>query len=405
MKLTKTAVERLSVPGQGYALYWDEQLPGFGVRVTQSGVKAFILQKRVKGREHRFTLGRVGVITAEKARRRAIEILGQIAGGGDPVAEQAQQKLKAVTLEQAFTDYFAARKGLKPRTQADMQAIVDTHLKDWQRKPLTSITREVIARRHKAIGARSPSRANVTMRYLRAIFNFAMAEYRTGEGVSLISQNPVMKLSEIRGWYRVERRRTVIKPHELKPWIQGVLQLESDTARDYLLLLLLTGLRKREAARLTWDKVDLEGRTLTVIDTKNHQPHILPLSDYLVEMLMRRKSEATSRYVFPGPGRDGHYVEPRGAMARVTALSGVSFSLHDLRRTFCTVGESLDVPAYALKILLSHKMNGDITAQYVVMNVERLRAPMQKITDFMLKADGIKVGAEVTEPTSMAVND
>ncbi|HAU0884427.1 TPA: integrase, partial [Legionella pneumophila] len=66
-------------------------------------------------------------------------------------------------------------------------------------------------------------------------------------------------------------------------------------------------------------------------------------------------------------------------------LSGVSFTVHDLRRTFATTAESLDLPAYALKRLLNHKMNNDVTAGYIMRDVERLRKPMQRITDFLIR--------------------
>jgi len=73
----------------------------------------------------------------------------------------------------------------------------------------------------------------------------------------------------------------------------------------------------------------------------------------------------------------------RYAQATITKASGVSFCIHDLRRTFATVAESLDIPAYALKRLLNHANGTDVTAGYIVANVERLREPMQKITDFV----------------------
>ena len=71
--------------------------------------------------------------------------------------------------------------------------------------------------------------------------------------------------------------------------------------------------------------------------------------------------------------------------------SGVSFTVHDLRRTFITIAESLDISAYSLKRLLNHKMTNDVTAGYIITDVERLRAPMQKITDYMLSCIGKKV--------------
>ncbi len=61
---------------------------------------------------------------------------------------------------------------------------------------------------------------------------------------------------------------------------------------------------------------------------------------------------------------------------------------HDLRRTFITVAESLDISAYAAKRLVNHKMSGDVTAGYIIADVELLRDPMQKITDHLLKCIG-----------------
>jgi hypothetical protein len=71
--------------------------------------------------------------------------------------------------------------------------------------------------------------------------------------------------------------------------------------------------------------------------------------------------------------------------------------LHDLRRTFITIAEGLDIPAYALKRLLNHKMTQDVTAGYIVMDVERLRKPMQLISEHILKLTNVKKSAEIIE--------
>lgn len=77
-----------------------------------------------------------------------------------------------------------------------------------------------------------------------------------GSRDAMIMDNPVKRLSQSRAWYRVERRQSFIKPHELKPWYEGVCQLGNDTLRDYLLLLVFTGLRRQEGAKLKWKQVD-----------------------------------------------------------------------------------------------------------------------------------------------------
>lgn len=76
MRITKRAVDSVSLPAKGYALHWDDELKGFGLRVTSAGVKSFILQKRIHGKDHRITLGRYGEITTEQARKDAMAKAG-----------------------------------------------------------------------------------------------------------------------------------------------------------------------------------------------------------------------------------------------------------------------------------------------------------------------------------------
>jgi len=165
-------------------------------------------------------------------------------------------------------------------------------------------------------------------------------------------------------------------------------------------------LRRTEAARLRWADVSLEGRYFVVYDTKNADPQELPLSDYLLDLLETRKAQGgESPFVFgvelpPADSTrrrgDGTITEPRRWMRQVTARSGVEFTCHDLRRTFITVAESLDVPPYALKRLLNHRAPAsDVTGGYIVIDTERLRGPMQRITDYMLRAAGLRQTADV----------
>jgi len=384
MKITKTFVEKLTAPPTGQALYRDDEMTGFGIRITANKAKSFFVEKRVNGKVKRMTLGRFPGLSVEKARKEAQKLLGKIATGIDPVAERKEQKAKMITLAEVFEDYLKARKALKPLTIKDYKASMREAFEDWKTKPLCDITKDMVAKRHSKVGERSHARSNTAMRLLRALFNFAAGEYEDAKGRSLILENPVKRLSHTKAWYRINRRQTFVKPHKLAPWYNGVITLSKSTCRDYLLLLLFTGLRRTEAATLKWSQIDLKAKTLIIEDTKNHQPHTLPLSDFLYNLLMERKKFTENEYVFPGTGKEGYIIEPRKQMEKVIALSGVSFTLHDLRRTFITIAESLDISAYAVKRLVNHKMNNDVTAGYIGNDPERLRKPMQEITNFIL---------------------
>lgn len=394
MQLTKLVVERAEVPqGKDQVFYSDSELKGFALRGTAGGVKSFVVETLINNKVCRMTLGKYGKLTVEQARKEAQKLFGKIATGIDSLAERKENKARGVTLLETFEAYLRARKALKPLTVKDYGYLMNQVFSDWQNKPLLDITKDMIAKRHSEFGIRSPARANSGMRLLRALFNFAAGEYEDAQGRSLILENPVKRLSHTRAWYRVDRKQTVIKTHELPAWFKAVMEVKDERStgkssilRDYFLLLLFTGLRRQEAIELTWDRVDFKAKTITIKDTKNHQAHLLPMSDFIFNLFENRRAEQLdSLYVFPGDGKTGYNVEPRKVMKKLIDQSGVTFTLHDLRRTFITIAESHNIPAYALKRLLNHKMNHDVTAGYIIMDVERLRKPMQMITDYIVK--------------------
>jgi integrase len=364
-------------------------LRGFAVRVTAGGTKSFVLEKLIHRRVRRITLGRCNEIAVETARRQAQMLLGQIAEGRDPVSERKRTAASGAMLSDVFDAYLAQR-NLKPRTAVDYRRIVEVAFADWCRKPLASITRDGVSRRFTQLRDKhGPAWANLCMRLLRALFNFAAGKYADEAGRSPFAANPVRVLSETKAWVKIDRRRSVIKPHELADWYRAVQNLVNPTARDYLMLLIFSGLRRQEAARLRWSDIDLKERTLTVSDTKNRRPHTLPLSQFLYAMLEERRRSATGDFVFPGEGRRGHVISLKNSQRNVIEASGVSFTLHDLRRTFTTIAESLDIPGYALKRMLNHSDGADVTAGYIVASVERLREPMEKVAEYLARAMGI----------------
>lgn len=326
--------------------------------------------------------------------------------GSNPIAEKRALRVKSVTLKEVFTAYLESH-DLKPGTVIDYRNASNQSFSDWLDKPILSITKDMVERRHRSRGQRSKARANNAMRVLRALFNYAAAKYEDADGNSLIKENPVKRLSDTRAWYRVSRRQSVIKNHQLPAWFKAVMDLTSerrgakaDAARTYLLTLLFTGLRKEEAAQLKWKNIDLADRTVTVADTKNRDEHTLPLPDYLHDLLAeeyeRRRAgcanteaddaDLQNEYVFSGIGGTRFGANLQRWLPKVRDVSGVSFMLHDLRRTFTTAAESLDISAYALKRLLNHRVSqSDVTAGYIVTDVERLRAPMRKIERHLLR--------------------
>lgn len=387
MKITQSFVAKAAIPtDKDQIFYRDAFIKGFALRVTANGTKSFVVEKLINGKVRRLTIGKYGALTVDSARKEAQKLMGKIAGGSDPISEKKATRIKSATLQQVFDDYLKVRT-LKEKTLYDYKRIIAIAFEEWQSKALSSITKEQVAKHHKSLGSEyGEAYANLSMRLLRALFNFAAIQYEDSQGKSLISENPTKRLTQTRSWYRIDRRQTYIKEHQLKSWYQASKLLENETVRDYFLLILFTGLRREEAAPLRWDQIDLKAKMLIIPDTKNHTDHTLPIPTPLYFLLCKRKKNSTSLYVFPGNGLDGYLVESRRQKEKIIRFSNIKFTIHDLRRTFITLAESLDISMYALKRLLNHKMQSDTTASYIITDVERLRKPMRLIARSIIKA-------------------
>lgn len=421
INFTKSALAALPMPPSGRVSYTDEKTPGLELRITSTGVRTFYVRRRVRGtgKLERITVGRFPEITVESARRVAAGHVAALAEGRSVAATRKAAKARSVTLGEVLEDYLAGH-DLKDSTAKEYQETVKRHLSQWLKRPVVEITRDEVERLHRklstpgseirtdAMGRRrqvavgGPAAANRVGRILRALLNYAAGKYEDEAGRPIILDNPVRRLSAVKAWNRIDRRRRRIEREELAPWLAAV-AAERDRnpiAADFLELALFTGLRRGEVAGLRVADVNLRGRRFTIADTKNRDPHTLPVGPHVLALLRRRMfaaRAADTEFLFPGPGKSGHLDTPHKAIQRVIEAAGVEFSTHDLRRTFASIAESLDVPAYALKRLLNHRAEGDVTAGYVVIDTERLRAPMETIERFILRAAGLEPAAEVVE--------
>lgn len=389
LRLSKRIVEALPHPDVGQTLYRDDSLPGFGLRVgTRS--KVYFAEGQVRRRTVRVTIGRADLLSPELARQKARTILGEMASGQDPNRARRAQVETAVTLRGAFEAFFKAKPNLAACTVGSYSRTARLYLADWAAKPLQDITRQMVLSRHQRVAeTHGAITANNVMRHLRSVYNWVAATQED------FPPNPVAILTQARAWNKERRRRTVIAPHNLPAWWQAVMA-ETEHARDYLLIALLTGMRRTEIATLKWDHVDLVGRSFHLPTTKNGDPLDLPMSDFVADLISaRREIVGQTEWVFPGTGGTGHMIETKSFTRRVVTASGVSFMLHDLRRTFITIAESLDIPAYALKRLLNHRTDTDVTGGYIVIDAERLRGPVERIAAHIL---GLANAAEHLRP-------
>lgn len=385
LHLTKAVISQLPLAKSGQVLVRDAQLTGFGVRIgTRS--KTYFVEGTVDRRTVRTTIGRVDLVSLETARRKAVSMLGQIAEGVDLNRSNDGRGKEELTLAGAFDAFFSAKPNLSAHALSAYSRSVRLYLKEWSNRPIAGLGRQLVLAKHRAISEKHGNvTANNVMRHLRSVYNFSAAAYED------FPPNPVAILSQARAWHREQRRRSVIGAHQLPAWWSAVMG-ETEDARDVLLLALFTGMRRSEILSLAWERVDFDALTLTIPTTKNGDPLELPLSAFIADLLKARR-DWTGQYrgwVFPSRSASGHIVETKSFTERVSSKSGVQFTAHDLRRTFVTIAESIDVPTYTLKRLLNHRTDGDVTGGYIIINAERLRTPVERVAQRILELANVR---------------
>lgn len=386
LKITKANLKEIVKPIAGQVDYFDTELAGFGVRATKEAL-TFFVRARQRGTQKKpfIPIGTFGLYTCEQARSKANSYLLQLKEGNDPHPDR-QPKNETITVADLYRQYITTKKTLSAATIRQYDAWMKNHFGDWQTLPVDTITGSMILDRLERMETiNGKVQAINAVKLLRSLFRFGMAIHP-----STISKNPVDGVREVRerDWAKRKRRTSFIKPEDLPVWFKAVEAYANPKGRDYLLLLLYTGLRRNEATRLKWADIDFRHKTFTFIPEKKRgdEPEdnrvTMPMSEQLHRLLLKRRAIGWENdYIFPGKHPAPFLSNPDNYKRDIITASGVQFCFHDLRRTFITIAESLDIPHYSLKALLNHSMGNDVTGGYIQITADRLREPMQKIAD------------------------
>jgi integrase len=357
MRFNNANVATLAIAaGKSERIEFDDDLPGFGVRLRAGGKRTWLVQYRVGKQQRRVTLGTVQLIDADKARKLAKDALAKVQLGGDPQAAKIEQKAKAAETFGVFAARFLERQKarLKPRSLEQ----VATHLtKHWS--PLNVVSIHSIAKRDvasllgKIASERGDFAANRARTSLSGFFAWAI-----GEGI--VDANPVAGTNKSADENKRER---VLTDAELADVWNAC---RSDDFGRIVRLLILTGVRRDEAGGMVKGEVDLAARKLSVgaERTKNRRPHDVPLSDLALDILgaaIGREGNA----VFGDGGADRGFSGWSKAKltldARIAAARKADgrepiepWILHDLRRSAATRMADLGVLPHVVEALLNH---------------------------------------------------
>ncbi len=398
MNFTKSSIEALPLPPKGWQYHRDQKTPGLAIGVGSTGVKTFVLYRRINGVPERVKLGRYPGMSIEQARKKAMELNGQIAAGKNP-AEAKREKRAEMTLEELFALYmtrYAVPHGLRtvdamrenfavyignldaPRKKHGRERVKPDGAVDWSKRQISTITHKDVLNLHHQLGMkRGKTIANRVVELLRAVFN----RCKKLKLIDLI--NPAEGIEHFK---EVTRDRFLLGDEI--PRFFAALECESEQNRDHFLLALLTGARKSNVLSMRWQDIDfnLGHWRIPGEESKNGQPMLIPLTKVATEILTRRRRVKNSEFVFPGMGVKGHMTSPKAAWMRVVARAELqNIRPHDLRRSLgswmVNTGASIAIVGGAL----GHKDSAS-TKVYAQLAIDPIKGAMEVAAEAMMKA-------------------
>jgi integrase len=374
-KLSKRFIETAPARDKAYIL-WDGDIPGFGVRVMPSGLKAFVLQYRIGRRSRTMSLGYTQVITPDKARGMAIAHLAAIENNRDPLAARDDRR-EALTVRELAARFDAEHIAVqvKPSTAAEYRRSLNKAiLPVFGRRPVAEVSREEIARfRHTY--RHVPYFANRCLAILSKMFNLAELWGLRPDG-----SNPCRHIRK----YTEERRERFLSAAELRRVGQVLAEMQAErvempSALIAIRPLILTGCRLSEILTLKWEHVDLDGGVLNLPDSKTGAKAVY-LGQPAVDVLRGIPPLPGNPWVITGkkPGR--HLFGLQEVWQRVRARAGIpDVRIHDLRHTFASVAVAAGQGLPMIGKLLGHTQV-QTTARYAHLAADPVKAAAEQVS-------------------------
>ena len=369
MKLNKSTVDGAVLPaGKSDVVFWDDDLPGFGLRLRGTR-KTWLIQFRVAGKQGRESLGDIRRIPLDDARKIARQRFATIELGVDPRAARAAAKTAAaaaqLTLGSIVTRYLAYKEStLRPSTYRAAVRHFGVHWAPFRDRPLDTIRRADVALRLQELTKNGRVGAARARSNLSALFGWAM-----GEG--LCEQNPVLGTNDPNK-NPIARERVLSDSELAIVWHAA----GGDDFGHIVRLLMLTGCRRIEIGHLRWDELDFDAGVLRIPGTraKNHRDLILPLPAAALDILRVIPRADGSTHVFRGEGFNRWGAATAALRARIAATKAganmAHFVLHDLRRTARTGMGRLGVQPHIAELVIGHAKAG-LVAVYDRYRYER----------------------------------
>lgn len=414
---TKEYIKSLPVLNKIYFVD-DARCQGLRCKITPKGSKIFLVYKKKDSKLIYTTIGKFGVVSVEKARYAADEILHNIATGKyisekDALKQQKEIEDKILTLSLLFEKYIErhARLYTKENSVIENQGYYDRYLKKWNDRKIDDITRDeledYIGKLNKKI---SPFTANRVLTLIRHMYNKAI-EWRYA------SFNPTLGIRK----FKTKSRDRFLQPDEVKTFFAAIDSVPEIVPRAYFYMALYTGQRKQNVLAMRWDQIDFVNALWHIPETKNGEPLTVPLIPQAMERLnllkqeiqekinalldeetkdleqkpprtdfQRMEAEArhcrieeyakhAAEWVFPSEkGVTGHLKDPKKFWKRVLDRAGIdNMRIHDIRRTLGSYEAIAGVNLPTISRSLGHRTMRS-TQVYARLNVDPVRNAMTK---------------------------
>ncbi|MFN8829014.1 MAG: tyrosine-type recombinase/integrase, partial [Labrys sp. (in: a-proteobacteria)] len=374
-KLTKRVVDAAEIRNTDYFL-WDDELPGFGLRVMPSGRKGYTVQFRAGRRSRRMSLGPSTVLTCEQARNRAMALIAAAKGGDDPAAKRDAER-QAVTVKELAKrfdeEHIALR--VKATTGKGYRRLLDkTILPTIGNLRITDVTRADIAKLHHD-QRRIPYEANRCLEVVSKMFTLAELWGLRPDGT-----NPRKHIKK----YPEEKRERFLSQAEMRRVGEVLRDMEGEgielpSAIAAVRLLMLTGCRLGEIMNLKWEHVDLAGRALRLTDSKTGAK-VVHLGQATIDVLAKIAKAPRNPWVIVGTLPGARLSDLQPFWQRVRARAGLKDArIHDLRHTFASTAVAAGQGLPMIGKLLGHTQV-QTTARYAHLAADPVRTAAEEVS-------------------------
>jgi integrase len=440
-ELSVGLIERLTCPaGVPKAFLRDKDVTGLRVRVTATGTKSFVYEAKLNGKAISRTLGGFPLMTIEEAKDKARKLANTVkTDKQDPrELERQQEATKAAAI--AETAAAANAKAIADKVQALTVGEVwtvyieerrphwgDLHYRDHIRKvapggepfkrgmgttvagplfplmalPLCGLTAPVIKAWAAQEAKSRQTSARLAWRMLKVFLGWC--EEHVAYAGLLPAKNPAKTKKSREALGKAGAKSDSLQREQLAVWLESVQKINNPVIGAYLQTLLLTGARPGEVMVMRWENMNVQWKGLTIRD-KVEGLRVIPLTPFVAQLLaaLPRRND----WVFSSPtSSTGHITEPNHPHSTACAVAGIDgLTLHDLRRSFKSLTEWLEVPAGVVAQLMGHKPSATAEKHYTVRPLDLLRVHHEKIEAWILEQAGIVFDAKAAPGALRVVN-